>query len=75
MIFGVCPYCDNPVSTALAPKCPAMSKEKCDNCGEVYWLLHSRVAPVAYPRDMVEVDEETKSVKVKEAHENPSCLG
>ena len=65
MIFGECPYCDEMISTPIADTCPAMSKETCDSCGKQYWLKHSRLNPVAYPMEEIEVNEETKSVKIK----------
>ena len=68
MIFGNCPYdgCTYANNTACAEKFQTMSKEVCGGCGKTYWLQHSRIIPIAYTEDMVIVNEETKSVKIRE---------
>jgi len=50
-----------------------MSRETCEGCGKDYWLRHSRWDPDAFPFDMVEVDEENKTVKIKETEESKAA--
>jgi len=70
MIFGECPYedCDGSHAIPLASdaELPAFSKETCETCGRIFWLKHSRIDPVAYTEDAVLVNEETRSVEIKE---------
>lgn len=50
MIFGDCPYCGAPMMNDLAEgeKLPVWERiAEADCCGEVVWLKHSRVDPVA----------------------------
>lgn len=66
MIFGECPYCDEPIVIASPDTTPAMGKETCEHCGEQFWEYYSRINPQALTRDQVIVDEENKSVKLAE---------
>lgn len=68
MIFGECPYCDQAIAHMVPDgvKLPVMLKSECGNCGEEYWTKMTRIDPESYTRDMVEVDEENHSVKLKE---------
>lgn len=63
MIFGECPYCGSTVISHLGPV-GMVSKEDCGSCHEMYWLVHSRIDPVAYPKDYVIFDGVTKTVKI-----------
>lgn len=49
MIIGECPYedCHNVHMIPIADRCPAFSKETCDDCGREYWVIHSRINPEA----------------------------
>jgi hypothetical protein len=68
MITGPCPYdgCTGVHMIPIAPKCPAFSKEICDECGREYWLYHSRVLPEVFtPEEFAkqfDVNEETKQI-------------
>lgn len=66
MIFGECPYCEEPFCVASPDKTPAMEKYTCENCGKWFWEYHSRLEPRSYFPEEVEVNEETKSVRIKE---------
>ena len=67
MIIGECPYCDHSNMTECAPVCPAFSKETCAGCDKSYWLLHSRIDPMAYSVEDFEkeyrVNDETKTLE------------
>jgi len=64
MFIGTCLYCDAGFMRPSPDRTPAMEKYKCEDCGEWQWLKHSRIDPESYSLDMVEVNEETKSVKI-----------
>lgn len=49
----------------LAEECPTMQKYVCPECNITQWIYHSRINPRTYSEDEIEVDEETKSVKIK----------
>lgn len=66
MIFGECPYCEEPLTMAMPDISPQMGKVTCDKCGKWFWELFSRIEPRSYLPEEVEVDEENKSVKLKE---------
>ena len=71
MFIGTCLYCEAGFMRPSPDRMPAMEKYKCEEGGKWQWLKHSRVDPESYSLDMVEVDEETKSVKiVKEGKHN-----
>lgn len=71
MIFGYCPYpdCDHAHAIPLLEG-RVHERLKCDKCGRVYWLLHSRIEPQAWTdedfRRLHEVDDLGKRVRVKE---------
>jgi len=49
MIMGGCPYdCGEGHIIPIAPECPAFSVEQCEGCKKEFWLLHSRLKPMAY---------------------------
>lgn len=68
MIIGDCPYdgCTGSHMIPIAPECPAFSKHECEECEREFWLLHSRIAPVAYTlvgfAERFDVDEETRVI-------------
>lgn len=64
MILHTCIECDYFELIPVADVCPMMQKYTCPECGTVQWVYHSRVEPKTYPLDAVEVDEETKSVRI-----------
>lgn len=66
MFMGNCINCDAGFMRASPDEMPAMEKYTCEDCGEVQWLKHSRIDPTSYSLDMVDVDEETRIVKIKE---------
>ncbi len=50
MIMGECPHCDAPQWNPIADvPLPVYEKIECPDCGETYWLKHSRIDPVSYP--------------------------
>ncbi len=49
----------------MAEKCPVFEKYECPECKTTQWIKHSRIITTTYSEDMVEVDEETKSVSIK----------
>ena len=52
MIFGNCPYCDEPMSNELADgELPQFERLISDCCNNPVWLKHSRFEPVAYTED------------------------
>lgn len=69
MIFGECPYCEQPVVNHLARDrpLPCFEKVECESCKKWYWLKHSRVDPEAWTdeefRKLYEINEETKAIK------------
>jgi len=68
MIIGDCPYegCNGRHMIPCAEDCPSFSIEICESCGKEFWLLHSRINPVAYTyegfMEEYEVNEETKQI-------------
>jgi len=56
MIMGECPHCNSSTWTPIGPA-PCYSEEKCESCGKTYWLLHSRIDPVAYAEKPKSVGE------------------
>jgi len=48
----------------IANTCPVFQKYICPNCKTKQWIYHSRVDPKTYSWDSVEVNEETKEVKI-----------
>ena len=69
MIFHNCIKCDYFETIPMAKNTPRMQKYKCPKCKTIQWILHSRVQPETYPEEMVEVNELTKEVKLKEGGE------
>jgi len=65
MIFVECLYCDYQWTVACGPP-GAWSKEICDKCKEPQWLSHSRLEPKSYSEDMIEVNEETRRITLKD---------
>lgn len=65
MILHTCIECDYFELIPVADVCPAMQKYTCPECNTVQWIRHSRIDPETYSDDMVVVDEETKSVRIK----------
>lgn len=61
MIIGECPYCNNINMTPIGPQ-GAWSKESCGGCKKDYWLQHSRLDPMAYALENVQVDEVNKKI-------------
>lgn len=37
----------------------------CPNCGEEQYILHSRIQPMTYPKNMVIINEKTKEITLK----------
>jgi hypothetical protein len=69
MIFGDCPYCDEPLTIGLPEgiKLPVLAKIECEHCYKEFFERLSRIDPQAYTLEEVEVDEDTKRViKIKE---------
>jgi len=69
MIMGGCPYCDTHVSTPMGPA-PCFSKEKCESCGNEYWLQHSRFNPVAYTIEGFKEEFEVNGKQIKRKDES-----
>jgi uncharacterized protein with PIN domain len=67
MIFGECPYCEAPFTTVSPDETPAFEKITCEECGKWFWERHSRIDPRAYFPEDIEVNEETKTIKIKES--------
>lgn len=67
MIIGECPHCDEPITLELPDvPLPTFAKITCESCGEWFWEKFSRIDPEAYLPEEIEVDEETKSIRIKE---------
>jgi len=66
MITHSCIKCDYTEMIPCAEICPAFQRYECPECGEIQWIKHSRLNPKTYSEDMVEVDEETRTIKIKE---------
>lgn len=64
MVFGDCPYCDEPFAIGSPDKTPQMGKVTCEKCGKWFWEYFSRINPQAFLQDEVIADEKTKSVKL-----------
>ena len=68
MITSECPYddCKGYHMIPIAPRCPAFSKETCEDCGREYWMKHSRIDPEAMTPDEFDrryiVDEYKRSI-------------
>ena len=66
MVFGDCPYCEHPFAIPSPDKTPMMEKYTCEHCNKWFWEYHSRIEPRSYLPEEIEVDENTKSVRIKE---------
>lgn len=67
MIFHNCINCDHFEMIPLADsQLPVMQRFTCEECDTVQWIRHSRLDPTTYSEDMVEVNEETREVKIKD---------
>lgn len=66
MIMHNCIECEFAEMIPCAEKCPIFQKYTCPECKTIQWIKHSRINPETYSEDMIEVDEENKSVKVKD---------
>ena len=66
MIFGECPYCNEPMFNSLwNGQLPAFQRLIVSCCNKPVWLKHSRIDPVAYSEENF-----LKEYKVnKETHE------
>lgn len=64
MIFGNCPYCDEPMTFGIPEgiKLPVLQKTECDACHKEFFEKLTRIDPQAYTLEEVEVDEATKRV-------------
>lgn len=60
-----CINCDYFEMIPCAEKCPVYQKYKCPECKTTQWIKHSRWNPETYSEDMVEVNEKTKTIKIK----------
>ena len=67
MIFGECPYCDEPFTIGTPDNLPQMLKYTCESCNKWFWEYLSRFEPRSYLPEEVEVNEETKTVKIKDS--------
>lgn len=66
MIMHECIECDHFEMIALAEgQLPKLQKYVCPSCGATQWIKHSRVDPLTYGEDEVEVDEATMTVRLK----------
>ena len=69
MIFGDCPYCDEPVMNYMPDESPKFVKRICEACKNTYWLLCSRTESAAYTQEDFEkgweINEEEKSIRPK----------
>lgn len=65
MIFHNCIKCDYFEMIPMADKTPAFEKYECPECNTTQWIKHSRLQPETYSEDMIEVDEEDRSVTIK----------
>lgn len=67
MIFGECPHCNEPITIGVPEdiQLPTFGKVTCDSCGKWFWEKISRIEPEAFLPDEIEVDEERKTVKLK----------
>ena len=71
MIIHNCIKCDYVELIPLASgHLPKVQKYTCPKCQELQWIKHSRIDPQTYSNDMVEVNEETKEIKLKSPKKN-----
>ena len=67
MIMGECLYCNEPFMLVIPDvPLPKFIKYDCEHCGKWFWEKLSRVDPMGFLPEEVEVDEKTKQVKIKE---------
>ena len=68
MIMHNCIKCDDFQMIPIAPlPLPRIQKYICPVCKTLQWIYHSRIDPKTYANSEVDVDEKTKTVKLKEA--------
>lgn len=67
MIIHNCINCDYGDMRPICEDPPKMEKYICPECGEEQYIYHSRINPRTYSKDMVIVNESTKSIEIKEA--------
>lgn len=65
MIMHKCIECDDFQMIPMADETPCMQIYTCEECNALQYIYHSRLEPKTYHPDNVEVDEETKSIKIK----------
>jgi hypothetical protein len=66
MIFGECPYCSEPFTIGVPDKTPVFCKYTCEKCDRWFWEYLSRIDPRSYLPEEVEVNEEARSVRLKQ---------
>lgn len=66
MIFGECPYCDEPFTTGVPDdiRLPAYEKNMCEKCGDWFWTKLSRIDPQSYDINHFTVDEKTNELRL-----------
>lgn len=67
MIFGDCPYCNEPQANHLSDNhIGCVESVECKKCENTYYLLHSRlhsrIDPKVYKEDQIVRDEKTKMI-------------
>ncbi len=67
MIFGHCPHCGESFTTLVPDWDGEIKAERitCESCGQWFWEVLSRADPRAYLPDELEVDEETKTLRIR----------
>lgn len=67
MIFGDCPYCNEPMTFGIPDgvRLPVLAKVECDNCHREFFEKLTRIDPCAYKLEEVNVNEITKAITIK----------
>lgn len=64
MIICSCNYCDN-LHMVPFHEPGVYERIQCENCSGVFFLLHSRIDPLSWKEEDIEINEQTKTIRIR----------